>query len=60
MDIQNNLISTAISAGVYILYKMIQRYYFRSGCHNNTLEISIVDKEEKKEEKEITIEMTKV
>jgi hypothetical protein len=59
MDIQNNLISTAISAGLYILYKILQRYYFKSGCHDNTLEISIIDTEEKKQ-KENVIEMTKV
>lgn len=53
MDATNTFISTAMSAGLYILYKMAQRYYFRSGCHDRTLEITIVDKEqEKKEEHE--------
>jgi hypothetical protein len=70
MDTTNTFISTGMSAGLYILYKMAQRYYFRSGCHNNTLEISIIDKDEEakkeakkeakedhKEEKEAVIEM---
>ena len=47
MDITNTLISTGLSAGLYIIYKIAQRYYFKSGCHNSTLEISIIDKEEK-------------
>ena len=46
MDTINTLVSTALSAGLYILYKIAQRYYFRSGCHNRTLEITIVDKED--------------
>jgi hypothetical protein len=49
MDTTNTFISTGMSAGIYILYKMAQRYYFRSGCHDRTLEITIVDKEEKEE-----------
>lgn len=52
MDTTNTLISTAMSAGLYILYKMAQRYYFKSGCHDRTLEITIVDKEEEKKEEE--------
>jgi hypothetical protein len=58
MDIQQNLISTAISAGVYILYKIVQRYYVRSGCYNNRIEIAIIDKEEKEEKKEKKEEIT--
>lgn len=58
MDINNTLISAGISAGLYVFYKLVQRYYFKSGCHNNTLEISIVDKEaEAKEEKHDTVEL---
>jgi hypothetical protein len=56
MDTNQTLISTAISVGTYILYKIAQRYYIRSGCHNSTIEIVIVNKEaeleEKREEKE--------
>ena len=54
MDTIQVLISTAISIASYILYKMVQRYYIRSGCHDTTLEITIVDKElaEVKEQKE--------
>lgn len=52
MDTNQALISSAISIGTYIVYKLAQRYYFRSGCHDNTLEISVVDKE--------AVEMTQV
>jgi hypothetical protein len=53
MDATNTFISTGMSAGLYILYKMAQRYYFKSGCHNRTLEITIVDKEEDSKQKEV-------
>lgn len=46
MDTSQTLFSAGISIATYILYKVAQRYYIRSGCHNKTLEISIVDKEE--------------
>jgi hypothetical protein len=52
MDTSQTLISAAISVGTYILYKIAQRYYIRSGCHNSTIEIVIVNKEAEKEEKE--------
>jgi hypothetical protein len=45
MNIIDTLISSAITAGMYILYKLVQRYYIRSGCHDNTLEIVISDKD---------------
>jgi len=45
MDTKQVLISSAISIASYIVYKVIQRYYIRSGCHDSTLEITIVDKE---------------
>jgi len=50
MDTSQTLISAAISVGTYILYKIAQRYYIRSGCHNSTIEIVIVNKEAEKEE----------
>ena len=52
MDTTNTFISTGMSAGLYVLYKLAQRYYFKSGCHNNTLEITVVDKEEVKKDDE--------
>ena len=52
MDTTQTLISASISVGTYILYKIAQRYYIRSGCHNSTIEIVIVNKEAEKEEKE--------
>jgi len=57
MDTYQTLFSAGISIATYILYKIAQRYYLRSGCHNHTLEITIVDKEEKKEEPTV-IELT--
>jgi hypothetical protein len=52
MDTRQTLISAGISIASYILYKIAQRYYIRSGCHNSTIEIVIVNKEAEKEEKE--------
>lgn len=52
MDTTQTLTSAGISFATYILYKLVQRYYFRSGCHDQTLEITIVDKEAEKEPKE--------
>ena len=52
MDTSQTLLSTGVSIASYILYKIAQRYYIRSGCHNSTIEIVIVNKEAEKEEKE--------
>jgi hypothetical protein len=52
MDTNQTLISAAISIGTYVFYKIAQRYYIRSGCHNSTIEIVIVNKEAELEEKE--------
>ena len=54
MDTNQTLFSAGVSIATYILYKIAQRYYIRSGCHNKTLEITLVDKEEPKEKKEDT------
>lgn len=51
MDINQSLISTGISIGTYVLYKIAQRYYIRSGCHNSTIELVIVNREAEAEEK---------
>jgi hypothetical protein len=45
MDATNTVTSAAISVGMYVAYKVFQRYYLRSGCHDRTLEITIVDRE---------------
>ena len=58
MDTNQTLFSAGISIATYILYKIAQRYYVRSGCHDHTLEITIVDKEEKKEDTPTVIELT--
>jgi hypothetical protein len=44
MNTENTLISSAISIGVYVLYKVAKKYYVRSGCHDSTLEITVVDR----------------
>jgi Tfp pilus assembly major pilin PilA len=49
MDTTQTLISSALSIGTYILYKIVQRYYIRSGCHNSTIEIVIGNKEAEKD-----------
>lgn len=43
------LISSAISIGAYIIYKLIQRYYIKSKCNEDNISIEILKKEEKKE-----------
>jgi hypothetical protein len=44
MDIQNALISSGITSGLYILYKTIQHYRIHSSCNqNNQLVIEVVD-----------------
>ena len=59
-NINDILTSTGITSGVYVLYKMAQRlyqrYYLSSECHSEThsLEIMVVDREEKKPEIELT------
>jgi hypothetical protein len=46
MDVNQTLISAGISIATYILYKIAHRYYIRSGCHDKTISITIVDKED--------------
>jgi low affinity Fe/Cu permease len=63
-QINQMLYSSAISIGAYGFYKFVQnlyhKYYVKSECHQQTLEITIVEKDkEEKEEKKIEIEMTK-
>ena len=44
MDIQNALISSGVTSGIYIIYKTIQNYRIHSSCNkNNQLVIEIVD-----------------
>jgi hypothetical protein len=61
METNQTLISAGISVGSYIVYKTIQRYYIRSGCHDKTLEITIVDKDSPSgKPAENSVEMTSV
>jgi len=44
MNINEALISSAITSGIYILYKGINHYRIQSSCNsNNELVISVVD-----------------
>ena len=44
MNINEALISSAITSGIYILYKGIQHYRIHSTCnHQNQLVVEIVD-----------------
>ena len=55
-DIQNALITSSISIGLYGVYKLIQHYRINSTCSkNNELVISVVDIE--KPDKPVNIEM---
>ena len=57
MDTIQTLISSSISIGAYIIYKVIQRYYIKSKCNENNISIEIIkkDDDEKKE-----IELTNI
>ena len=48
MDIASLLVSSAISIGSYIIYKLLQRYYCKSNCHDSKIELEFLDKEEEK------------
>jgi len=45
------LYSSGISIGAYSIYKIIQhlyhKYYLKSECHQRTLEITVINREEK-------------
>jgi hypothetical protein len=43
MNIEQSLITTCLSFGLYIIYKGIKAYRLRSSCNNNTLEIEVVE-----------------
>lgn len=59
MDINNILVSSGVSGGLYILYKgaihLYKHYYLKSACHDSTLEITIVANEEPKIIKEVEL-----
>lgn len=67
MDTNQMLYSSGISVGFYALYKLAHKfyhsYYLTSECHQRSLEIRVVEREEEKDEKaekkETVIEMTK-
>jgi hypothetical protein len=49
MDITSVLVSSAITSGVYVLYKsaiyLYNNYYIKSECHTNSLHIDVVRNE---------------
>jgi hypothetical protein len=51
MDTTQMLYSSGISIGAYCIYKIMQhlyhKYYLKSECHQRTLEITVIDREEK-------------
>jgi hypothetical protein len=53
MDTTQMLYSSGISIGAYSIYKIMQylyhKYYLKSECHQRTLEITVIDREEKKD-----------
>ena len=64
-DIQNILISSGITTGMYLGYKGVlniyRNYYLESECHNSTLQISVKEREEQKEEqKDVELQEVKV
>jgi hypothetical protein len=55
MDTIQTLISSSITVGAYIIYKLIQRYYVKSNCNEDKISIEIIKKEdEEKKEVELT------
>ena len=61
MDTTQMLYSSGISLGTYTIYKIIQhlyhKYYLKSECHQRTLEITVIERDEDK--KDINIELEK-
>lgn len=48
MEIQNALITSSISLGGFLLYKIINHYRLKSSCNsNNELVISVIDVDNK-------------
>jgi len=59
MNINDALISSAVTSGVYILYKGINHYRLQSSCNsNNELVISVVDIEKQPEKPKENSEMS--
>ena len=56
MDVPQMLYSAGLSIGAYAIYKAFinfyNKYYLKSECHQRTLEITVVDVDEKKEKEE--------
>lgn len=61
MNINEALISSAVTSGIYILYKGINHYRLQSSCNsNNELVISVVDIEKQPEKPKENTEMSVV
>jgi len=58
MNINEALISSAITSGIYILYKGINHYRLQSSCNSqNELVISVIDIEKQPEKPKENTEM---
>jgi len=61
MNLNEALISSGITSGVYILYKGINHYRLQSSCNsNNELVISVIDIEKPPEKPKENTEMSVV
>jgi len=59
MNINEALISSAITSGIYILYKGINHYRLQSSCNSqNELVISVIDIEKQSEKPKENAEMS--
>ena len=59
MNINEILISSGITSGIYILYKGINHYRLQSSCNsNNELVISVVDIEKQSEKPKENAELS--
>ena len=58
MNVNDALVSSGITSGIYILYKTINHYRLRSSCNeSNELVLSIVDIEQPKVEEKKQAEL---
>jgi hypothetical protein len=59
MDTIQTLISSSISIAVYVIYKIIQRYYIKkilkNHCNEEKISIEIIKKDDDDEKKEIEL-----
>ena len=58
------LTSASISIGTYILYRAVlnfyNKYYIKSECHQRSIEISVVDTEQKEQKEQTETELPEI